>query len=250
MLNRRAPGRRSIPVLPDCRATWTVFRCRPWSFSIPYGHQCRSGQGRRVGEPQREPHSSPPSALHRRSGLSPSSNSSSASAGGIYTALATMDPGDSWQQHAADTLKESYLLADPETVRIVTEDAARGVGDLERYGMPFAREADGKISLRFFGAHTYRRTAFAGDYTERAHSPDWNRSPNNPSASPGPAGTRTGPRLGGGTARTSQTRHPDRPDLSCRKPEPQAPTPDPVRHPQTASPRPAAPEVEAPSPSA
>jgi succinate dehydrogenase / fumarate reductase flavoprotein subunit len=67
-------------------------------------------------------------------------------AGGINAALATMDPEDSWQQHAADTLKESYLLADPETVRIVTENAARGIEDLERYGMPFAREADGKIS--------------------------------------------------------------------------------------------------------
>jgi succinate dehydrogenase/fumarate reductase flavoprotein subunit len=31
--------------------------------------------------------------------------------------------------------------------------------------MPFAREEDGRISLRFFGAHTWRRTAFAGDYT-------------------------------------------------------------------------------------
>ena len=31
--------------------------------------------------------------------------------------------------------------------------------------MPFAREADGRISQRFFGAHTFRRTAFAGDYT-------------------------------------------------------------------------------------
>ena len=31
--------------------------------------------------------------------------------------------------------------------------------------MPFAREGDGRISQRFFGAHTYRRTAFAGDYT-------------------------------------------------------------------------------------
>ena len=86
-------------------------------------------------------------------------------AGGINAALATVDPEDSWQQHAADTLRESYLLADPRTVRIVTEGAARGIADLERYGMRFAREADGRISQRFFGAHTYRRTAFAGDYT-------------------------------------------------------------------------------------
>jgi succinate dehydrogenase / fumarate reductase flavoprotein subunit len=86
-------------------------------------------------------------------------------AGGINAALATIDREDTWQQHAADTLKESYLLANPTTVRIVTEGAARGIADLERYGMPFAREADGRISLRFFGAHTFRRTAFAGDYT-------------------------------------------------------------------------------------
>jgi succinate dehydrogenase / fumarate reductase, flavoprotein subunit len=89
----------------------------------------------------------------------------SLAAGGINAALATVDPEDSWQQHAADTLKESYLLANPHTVRTVTEGAARGISDLERYGMPFAREQDGRISQRFFGAHTYRRTAFAGDYT-------------------------------------------------------------------------------------
>ncbi|TDD22932.1 FAD-dependent oxidoreductase [Kribbella turkmenica] len=89
----------------------------------------------------------------------------SLAAGGINAALATMDPEDSWQQHAADTLQESYLLANPDTVRIVTQGAAEGIADLERYGMPFAREADGRISQRFFGAHRYRRTAFAGDYT-------------------------------------------------------------------------------------
>ncbi|MFI1485445.1 FAD-dependent oxidoreductase [Streptomyces sp. NPDC020747] len=86
-------------------------------------------------------------------------------AGGINAALATMDPEDSWQQHAADTLKESYLLADPRTVEIVTRGAALGIDDLERYGMAFAREEDGRISQRFFGAHKFRRTAFAGDYT-------------------------------------------------------------------------------------
>ena len=89
----------------------------------------------------------------------------SLAAGGINAALATMDAQDTWQQHAADTLQESYLLANPVTVQIVAEGAARGIEDLERWGMPFAREADGRISQRFFGAHTYRRTAFAGDYT-------------------------------------------------------------------------------------
>ncbi|MDQ3897054.1 MAG: FAD-binding protein [Actinomycetota bacterium] len=89
----------------------------------------------------------------------------SLAAGGINAALATIDPEDTWQQHAADTLKEGYLLADPRIVEIVTQGAARGIADLERYGMPFAREPDGRISQRFFGAHRFRRTAFAGDFT-------------------------------------------------------------------------------------
>lgn len=89
----------------------------------------------------------------------------SLAAGGINAPLATADPQDSWRQHAADTIRESYLLADPETVQIVTRAAVRGIQDLEAYGMPFAREEDGRITTRFFGAHTYRRTAFSGDYT-------------------------------------------------------------------------------------
>ncbi len=86
-------------------------------------------------------------------------------AGGINAALGTMDPQDSWQQHAADTLKESYMLADPRVVDTVVKGAAQGIEDLQRWGMPFAQEPDGRISQRFFGAHKYRRTAFAGDYT-------------------------------------------------------------------------------------
>jgi len=86
-------------------------------------------------------------------------------AGGINAALSTMDEEDSWQQHAADTITESYLLANPHTVETVTKYAHRGIEDLDRWGMPFARESDGRISQRYFGAHKYRRTAFAGDYT-------------------------------------------------------------------------------------
>ncbi|MGP9649066.1 FAD-binding protein [Glutamicibacter sp. AOP38-B1-38] len=89
----------------------------------------------------------------------------SLAAGGINAALGTMDEEDSWQQHAADTIKESYFLADPRTVQTVAQGAKRGIEDLERYGMNFAREHDGRISQRFFGAHKFRRTAFAGDYT-------------------------------------------------------------------------------------
>ena len=86
-------------------------------------------------------------------------------AGGINAALGTLDPQDSWQQHAADTIKESYFLADPNIVETVAKHAAQGIDDLVRYGMNFAKEADGRISQRFFGAHKYRRTCFSGDFT-------------------------------------------------------------------------------------
>jgi succinate dehydrogenase / fumarate reductase flavoprotein subunit len=86
-------------------------------------------------------------------------------AGGINAALATMDVEDSWQQHAADTLKEGYLLGDPRVVQTTVQGAELGIRDLERFGMQFDRESDGRISQRYFGAHKYRRTAFVGDYT-------------------------------------------------------------------------------------
>lgn len=89
----------------------------------------------------------------------------SLAAGGINAALATMDEEDSWQQHAADTIQESYFLSNPIVAEIVTKNAPKGIEDLERWGMNFAREKNGRISQRYFGAHKYRRTAFAGDYT-------------------------------------------------------------------------------------
>ena len=85
--------------------------------------------------------------------------------GGISAPLATVDTGDTWQQHAADTLQESRLLADPRVVQLVARDANRAIHDLERFGMRFDRLDDGRIAQRWFGAHTYRRTAFAGDST-------------------------------------------------------------------------------------
>ncbi len=87
--------------------------------------------------------------------------------GGVNAALATMDPEDSWEQHAADTLRESYWLADPASVELLAREAPRAVDDLVRWGARLAQEDDGRLTQRFFGAHRYRRTCFAGDYTGR-----------------------------------------------------------------------------------
>jgi succinate dehydrogenase flavoprotein subunit len=88
-------------------------------------------------------------------------------AGGINAALGTMDPQDSWEQHAADTLREGYWLGDPRIVELLCREAPSAIDDLVRYGVQFAREDDGRLAQRFFGAHRWRRTCFAGDYTGR-----------------------------------------------------------------------------------
>lgn len=89
-------------------------------------------------------------------------------AGGINAALGTVDREDSWQQHFADTILEGYFLSDPRTVEIMAREAPVAVTELAEWGVDFARLPDGRLDQRFFGAHTYRRTCYAGDYTGRA----------------------------------------------------------------------------------
>jgi succinate dehydrogenase / fumarate reductase flavoprotein subunit len=89
-------------------------------------------------------------------------------AGGINAALGTVDPKDSWQQHFADTVREGYSLSDPRVVEIMTSEAPAAINELAAWGCPFARTSDGKLDQRYFGAHTHRRTCYAGDYTGRA----------------------------------------------------------------------------------
>jgi succinate dehydrogenase / fumarate reductase flavoprotein subunit len=89
-------------------------------------------------------------------------------AGGINAALGTVDPQDSWQQHFGDTLREGYLLADPRVVELLATEAPAAVQELADWGAPFARTPDGRLDQRFFGAHRWRRTCYAGDWTGRA----------------------------------------------------------------------------------
>ncbi len=89
-------------------------------------------------------------------------------AGGINAALGTVDPEDTWQQHLADTIRDGYHLADPRMVEILVKEAPAAVLELAEWGCGFARTPDGRLDQRYFGAHTYRRTCYAGDYTGRA----------------------------------------------------------------------------------
>ncbi len=88
--------------------------------------------------------------------------------GGINAALGTRDPEDSWEQHFADTLNEGYLLGDPRMIEIMARESPDAVLELAAWGCEFARTDGGDLDQRFFGAHRWRRTCFAGDYTGRA----------------------------------------------------------------------------------
>ena len=89
-------------------------------------------------------------------------------AGGINAALATIDKEDTWQQHFVDTLKEGYYLGDPFALEILTREAPELVQELDQWGCEFNRTPSGELDQRYFGAHKYRRTCYAGDFTGRA----------------------------------------------------------------------------------
>ena len=89
-------------------------------------------------------------------------------AGGINAALGTRDPEDSWQWHYADTIRDGYFLNQPAMVEALAREAPAAVLELADWGCDFARTPEGTLDQRFFGAHRYRRTCYAGDYTGRA----------------------------------------------------------------------------------
>ena len=91
-----------------------------------------------------------------------------AAQGGIAAALKNVDPEDSWEAHAFDTVKGSDYLADQDAVEILTKEAADVIIDLEHLGVLFSRLDDGRIAQRAFGGHSHNRTCYAADKTGHA----------------------------------------------------------------------------------
>jgi L-aspartate oxidase len=73
-----------------------------------------------------------------------------------------LGPGDSPGQHAADTLAASDGLADPEAVRILTNEGPDRIYELLALGAVFDRGPDGKLGLALEAAHTRPRIIHAG----------------------------------------------------------------------------------------
>ena len=91
-----------------------------------------------------------------------------AAQGGMAASLKNVDPADSWEAHAFDTVKGSDYLADQDAVEILTKEAPDVIIDLEHMGVLFSRLPDGRIAQRAFGGHTHNRTCYAADKTGHA----------------------------------------------------------------------------------
>jgi succinate dehydrogenase / fumarate reductase flavoprotein subunit len=75
-----------------------------------------------------------------------------AAQGGISAALGNMAE-DNWRWHMYDTVKGSDWLGDQDAIEYMCREAVPAIYELEHYGVPFSRTADGKIYQRPFGGH-------------------------------------------------------------------------------------------------
>ncbi len=87
-----------------------------------------------------------------------------AAQGGIGAALANMGE-DNWMWHMYDTIKGSDWLGDQDAIEFLCREAPKVVIELEHFGMPFDRNADGTVYQRPFGGHTQN---FGGPAVQRS----------------------------------------------------------------------------------
>jgi len=97
-----------------------------------------------------------------------------AAQGGISASLGNMGQDD-WRWHMYDTVKGSDWLGDQDAIEYLVRNAPAAVYELEHWGVPFSRTAEGKIYQRAFGGMTrnfgeapIQRTCAAADRTGHA----------------------------------------------------------------------------------
>ena len=88
-----------------------------------------------------------------------------AAAGGINAAL---NPEDSWESHAFDTVKGSDYLGDQDAIEIMTREAPNEILWLEHAGVTFHRNESGHLGTRAFGGASQARTYYVADITGHA----------------------------------------------------------------------------------
>ena len=90
---------------------------------------------------------------------------SNAAQGGINAAL---DPEDSWESHAFDTVKGSDYLGDQDAIEIMCREAPDELLHLEHLGVTFHRNEEGGLGTRAFGGASKARTYYVADITGQA----------------------------------------------------------------------------------
>jgi succinate dehydrogenase / fumarate reductase flavoprotein subunit len=88
-----------------------------------------------------------------------------AAAGGINAAL---NPEDSWESHAFDTVKGSDYLGDQDAIEIMCREAPDEILWLEHAGVTFHRNETGHLGTRAFGGASAARTYYVADITGQA----------------------------------------------------------------------------------
>ena len=78
-------------------------------------------------------------------------------------AAGVIKPGDSLEQHFDDTVGGGDWLCDQDAVDYFIAEAPKELLQLERWGCPWSREADGSVAVRPFGGMKLMRTWFAAD---------------------------------------------------------------------------------------
>ncbi len=89
-------------------------------------------------------------------------------AGGINAAFGNLDKEDCWQQHFADTYIEGYGIGDHKAIEIMAKESMNIVIEIDKWGANLAKINNRDFDQRFFGAHTYRRTCYSGDFTGKS----------------------------------------------------------------------------------
>lgn len=72
---------------------------------------------------------------------------------------------DSITNHINDTYKSSKQLCNISTIKKMCESAHETITWLDKIGVPFSRDNDGKIAQRYFGGTKAKRTCYSSDYT-------------------------------------------------------------------------------------
>ena len=90
---------------------------------------------------------------------------SNAAQGGINAAL---DPQDTWESHAFDTVKGSDYLGDQDAIEIMCREAPEELLELEHWGVTFHRNEEGRLGKRAFGGASAARTYYVADITGQA----------------------------------------------------------------------------------